>query len=77
MVISEIKKSKKIKKEYEEGANGEGRGERNVYNLTVLITREMQTKTIRYNFPPILLETKEKLLLIIGYNVGEIISSIL
>lgn len=48
------------KKRYEEGANGEGQGERNVCNLTVLITREMQTKTIRYNFSLILIRNKRK-----------------
>lgn len=49
----------KKKKRYEEGANG-GQGERNVCNLTVLITREMQTKTIRYNFSLILIRNKRK-----------------
>lgn len=48
-----------------------------MYNLIVLITREMQTKTMRPFLLYFIRNKKEKLLLsIMGYNVGKVVFSI-
>lgn len=52
MVVSENKSKNSIRSNWE-GANGKREGERNMYHLTILITKETQTKTVRYHFSPV------------------------